>query len=87
MLGPVGDIASAKDILEKENCDCAILDINLHGERSFEVAKAAIAMGIPTAFTTGYDRWILPNDLEGIELFEKPLDMAKLLDFVADAVA
>lgn len=87
VLGPVADNQSARDILERETCHCAILDINLNGERSFEVAKTAISKGIPTAFTTGYDRSVLPVGLEGIELFEKPLDMVRLLDFVADAVA
>ncbi len=53
VLGPVGDSQSAKNILERETCDCAILDINLNGERSFEVAKAAIAKGGPDCVDHG----------------------------------
>ncbi len=39
---------------ETETLDCAILDVNLGGRRSYSVADALQRRGIPFVFATGY---------------------------------
>ena len=34
--------------------DAALLDLNLHGDRSYTLADALVARGVPFAFATGY---------------------------------
>lgn len=86
VLGPVADSETAKDILWNTACDCAILDINLGGVRAFEVASLAVDKGIPAVFTTGYDKYVLPPELSTVEVFEKPVAMRSLMEFIARSV-
>jgi hypothetical protein len=37
-----------------ETIDLAILDVNLNGKKSFSVADALVAKGVPFVFSTGY---------------------------------
>ena len=48
-------IKDAVDQVALRKFDLATLDLNLKGERSYPVADALIARGIPFAFSTGYN--------------------------------
>ena len=87
VLGPVGDAASAMTVLQHEACDCAILDIDLHGRQAFDVAIAAQSKGIPMAFVTGYGKSVLPANLADVERFDKPVDLARVIGFVSRSSA
>ncbi len=55
--------ASVADALEKVRTwqpDIAILDLNLHGEKSFPVADALEEAGVPYVVVSGHNRSILP---------------------------
>jgi CheY-like chemotaxis protein len=54
VVGPVGSIPEALALAEGESLDAALLDINIRGERSYAVAEALKARGIPMVFATGY---------------------------------
>jgi len=41
-------------IIETEPMDAAILDVNLNGAHSFDIAAALDARGVPFMFSTGY---------------------------------
>ena len=47
-------VAEALALLDLREFDAALLDVNLGGEKSYPVADALIARGIPFAFSTGY---------------------------------
>ena len=49
-----GTVASALYLLDGARFDAAMLDVNLHGEKSYVVADALKARGIPFIFSTGY---------------------------------
>ncbi len=74
ILGP----ASRKDVALKlarfERFDAALLDINLNGEMSWDIAAVLQERGIPFVFSTGYDSSkILPDFLVGSVVLGKPL--------------
>jgi CheY-like chemotaxis protein len=47
-------VQQALDLIASVAVDAAILDVNLHGERSYPVADDLAARGIPYIFATGY---------------------------------
>ena len=67
--------------------DVAVLDLNLGGARSYDVAQALADKGIPLVFSTGYsDDSILP-EWRGRPLLGKPFQLAELESALLGAVA
>lgn len=74
-----GNEASAFISLENENIDFALLDMNLRGSVSFELAKELKRKAIPFIFVTGYVGDLeLPEELANVVTVEKPIDHALL---------
>ncbi|WP_158874025.1 response regulator [Antarcticirhabdus aurantiaca] len=75
VIGPVSDVATALEIIAKEGLpDVAVLDISLGDEASFPVAARLREHGVPMLFVTGYDDWFMPDDLDDIAVYQKPMD-------------
>ncbi len=55
-LGPIGQVDEALRFLaaSRGGIDFAVLDVDLHGEKSYPIADALVARGLPFVFTTGY---------------------------------
>lgn len=49
-----GHLEQAAILAAERAFDAAILDVNLHGKRSYPVADTLAARGIPFLFSTGY---------------------------------
>ena len=79
VVGPAPDVRRALDLVRHEHIDCAVLDINLHGEMVFELASELQQRRIPAIFASGYDRSVIPPGLAGLVHLEKPIDLAALL--------
>jgi DNA-binding response OmpR family regulator len=73
----VGRVEAAIDMVNNNDFALAIVDVNLHGEKSFPVADALIARAIPFYFATGYDAISDPR-YAGIPLISKPFDIDEL---------
>jgi CheY-like chemotaxis protein len=65
-------IENALALLQDESIDAAVLDVNIEGQRSFPVADALIARGIPFAFATGFGDGILPERYASVPVIQKP---------------
>jgi CheY-like chemotaxis protein len=78
VVGPVGAVAAALDLLDTENVDAAILDIHLGEELVFPVADELERRDIPFVFATGYDPSILPAKFTGFTLCEKPTELGDI---------
>ena len=75
VLGPVATVSDALDLISRtERLDGAILDINLRGAMSYEVADVLSQRGVPFVFATGYDRHIVPSQYANVPVCEKPVD-------------
>ena len=65
---------------------CAVLDLNLAGETSAEIADALLAKSVPFIFATGYrDAAMIPDRFRHIPVIRKPLserDLAEQLSAV-----
>jgi len=73
IVGPATTKAEALVLAESEVFDAALLDINLNGDMSWDVAVALKQRGIPFVFSTGYDTaTALPDYLAGSPVMGKP---------------
>ena len=82
ILGPAPDIEHGLNIVKSHRIDCAVLDINLHGNLAFNLARELEQRGTPSIFATGYDSSVLPEAFSGSVRLEKPVDLAALLQAV-----
>jgi len=72
--------AQAIDFIRQGECTGAVLDINLRGETSAEVANELRARGIPFITITGYARPQQPAAFEGVPSLTKPVSMTVVVD-------
>ena len=54
IMGPAHRIQSAMQMLDGERPDAALLDVNINGAFSTEVAARLAALGVPFILATGY---------------------------------
>ena len=72
-VGPATRRSEALALAQSEMFDAALLDVNLDGEMSWDVAAVLKTRGIPFIFGTGYDvSSVLPDDLTGSVVIGKP---------------
>lgn len=84
VVGPAGRLNEAMTLASAQPLDGALLDIDLGGERSFDVAAALRRRSVPVAFISGYDRSIVPDsrDLQAIPFVAKPFESDALVAMV-----
>lgn len=82
VVGPVGTIEDALNLIAESGFDCAVVDANLHGQQSTPVLEAISARALPAAILSGYDRATLPPKLRGLPFLQKPVDEPRLLQIV-----
>jgi DNA-binding response OmpR family regulator len=82
VLGPSPDIQHGLDMVRSERLDCAVLDINLHGDLAFNLASELRRRGTPSIFATGYDQSVLPGAFSDSPRLEKPVNLTELLRIV-----
>jgi len=64
--------------------DCALLDVDVVGGKSFGVAEALIERQIPFVFVSASKPCDLPRPLQQAAFIAKPYDEQALLDSVSD---
>jgi CheY-like chemotaxis protein len=79
VIGPFANSENALKSFQQRPPDCALLDVNLGEDNSFDLARALRMRGIPFLFFTGYDRKALPAEFADVERLEKPIDSTRLL--------
>lgn len=73
IIGPASRKDAGLALAQTETFDAALLDVNLDGEMSWDIAAVLQERGIPFVFSTGYDGAnILPDFLAGSVVLGKP---------------
>jgi CheY-like chemotaxis protein len=84
VLGPAARVDQALTIIAAtRSLDAAVLDVNLNGQKSYPVADALVARGVPFLFTTGYRRDSVMNGYRSFPQLEKPFKLSELADALA----
>lgn len=71
-------LSIAQDLITAQRFDAAILDINVHGERSYPVAAELRRRGLPFIFATGYGDALHGTAFEGVPTVTKPYTFAEI---------
>ena len=87
VVGPAARVDKALALLQAEAVDLAMLDVNLSGQRSYAVADALAAKGVPFVFLSGYTRDSLPGCYHARPMLQKPFRPSELGDALAKLLA
>ena len=79
VIGPALSVEQALALIESPGCDAAVLDINLRGSTSEQVAHKLLALAIPFVTLSGYSPAQQPPIFDGIPAFTKPVALPELI--------
>ncbi|WP_294235899.1 response regulator [uncultured Sphingomonas sp.] len=79
VVGPVATLEQGLTLAETQAIDAAVLDVNLEGERAFEIADRLSARDVPWTFLTGYDEWALPAPYRSASIVAKPFQVDRVI--------
>ena len=79
VLGPIPRVPEALDAVNDDDCDAAVLDVNLAGELINPVADALCERDVPFMFVTGYGPNALPSEYAQRPHIGKPFRMPNCL--------
>ncbi len=79
VIGPVARLDAARQIIEAERFDCALIDIDLRGHPAYPLAELLDARGVPFGFVTGYAAGrVEPRFRRGHPVLQKPISADQL---------
>ena len=74
VVGPAARMDEALALAREANVEAALLDINVGGQFTYEVADILRGRGIPVIFSTGYGASALPDRFRTNPILHKPFD-------------
>jgi len=83
VVGPVAQFDEACDQVDRDDFDVAILDLNLHDEKTYPIADELMRQKIPLVFCTGYDAKAIPERFAHVRVWHKPFEPRGLIEHVA----
>lgn len=87
VVGPVVSAEEALALATQANIDTAILDVKLQDNTSVAVGEALHARRIAFVIVTGYDRHVVPRELQRAPYLGKPIIPDQLVTMLASAAA
>ncbi len=76
-------IDQALELIKSQTFDAAMVDVNLGGRKSYPVADALAARGVPFLFSTGYGAQSLIDGYRDRPVLRKPYREAELVATLA----
>jgi CheY-like chemotaxis protein len=78
VVGPAPNMAAARELLEAETFDAALMDIHIRGERVFPLCEMLAAKGVPFVLTSGYADWHMPEKWQDCPRLQKPYTLDQI---------
>lgn len=78
VVGPAPNMAAARECIENEAFDAALMDIHIRGERIFQLCNLLVERGVPFVFTSGYADWNIPEEWEDRPRLQKPYTLEQV---------
>jgi CheY-like chemotaxis protein len=75
-------VDQALSLIDAQAFDAAMVDVNLDGRKSYPVADALAARGIPFVFSTGYSGQSLDAGYRDRPVLQKPFRVAELVEIL-----
>ena len=80
-------VDQALALIDAQVFDAAMLDMNLNGTKSFPIADALAALGVPFIFSTGYSAQDMRDGYGDRPLLKKPIRYTELAGVFASLLA
>lgn len=87
VVGPAFKIEDALHLARTAEVEAAVLDINIGGHLTYDVADVLKGRSIPVIFSTGYGSSTLPERLRSTPILHKPFDRQRFEEAVKAALA
>lgn len=87
VAGTAANIEQATEMVERGGFDVAILDVNLNGTETYDIAERLDRRSLPFSFSTGYGRESLPERYRARPMLQKPFEQEALGRMIAEAMA
>lgn len=71
-VSAAASVDQALDLIKAQTFDAAMVDVNLDGRKSYPVADALAARGVPFVFSTGYSGQTLDDGYRDRPVLAKP---------------
>jgi CheY-like chemotaxis protein len=84
VVGPAPNMAAARELVDEEAFDAAIMDVHIRGERVFPLCELLEKRGIPFLLTSGYADWAMPEKWEGRPRLQKPYTIGDIEQALAE---
>lgn len=78
VVGPAPNMAAARQLIESEKIDAALMDVHIRGERVFPLCEALAAKGVPLLLTSGYADWNIPEKWQDRPRLQKPYTLGEV---------
>ena len=78
VVGPAPNIATARELIEEQDFDAALVDVHIRGERVFGLCEMLEAKGVPFILTSGYADWQMPEKLRDRPRLQKPYTIGQV---------
>jgi DNA-binding NtrC family response regulator len=86
VIGPAPTIAVARELIEAEGLDAAVVDVHIRGERSFQLCDLLEERRVPFVLTSGYGNWQIPEKWADRPRLHKPYLLEGLRDALRTAL-
>jgi DNA-binding response OmpR family regulator len=83
VVGPAPTMAAARELVDAEKFDAAIMDVHSRGERVFPLCDVLSERDVPFILTSGYADWQMPDKWQDAPRLQKPYT----IDQVQEALA
>ena len=86
VVASVAHLARAYEAARSLRLDLAVLDVNLRGQSSFDLARTLGELGVPFLFSTGYGNGGVPDEFQDRPVLAKPFNLSDLRQALAAAL-
>ena len=81
-VSAAANVDQALALIDAQAFDAAMVDVNLDGRKSYQVADALAARGVPFVFSTGYSGESLDDGYRDRPVLGKPYRIADLTEIL-----
>ena len=78
VVGPAPNLAVARELIEAEEIDAALMDVFIRGERVFGLCELLVRKNVPFVLTSGYADWQIPEEWLDRPRLHKPYEIDQL---------
>jgi DNA-binding response OmpR family regulator len=78
VVGPAPNMAAARQLIDSEKIDAALVDVHIRGERVFPLCEALAGKDVPFVLTSGYADWNMPEKWQNRPRLQKPYTLGEV---------